>query len=196
MILDSHALHNTLAQLCGHLAYGGAQAVQDVVILNGNYFSNLVDCGGNGLHIQRLDGVHIQYASGNAVLCQSLGSLDCQPNRVSVGNESNIPAILNLMSLANGKLYVLAVDLRNSVPGKAQEHGTVGIGRLAHQLSCGIVVRRHNHGHIGNGAQDTYILNGLMGGSVIGRSYTTVGAGNLHVQIGIADLLANHFAHT
>jgi len=35
-----------------------------------------------------------------------------------------------------------------------------------------------------------------VGGAVVGGGHAAVGAGDLYVQVGVADLLANHFAHT
>ena len=35
-----------------------------------------------------------------------------------------------------------------------------------------------------------------MRGAVVGRGHAAVGAGKLHIQVGIADLLTDHLAHT
>ena len=100
------------------------------------------------------------------------------------------------MGLADGELHVLVIDLGHGVTGEAQIHGAVGLGGLADQLAGGVIVRRHDHGHVGDGAQHTHVLDGLVGGAVVGGGHAAVGAGDLYVQVGVADLLANHFAHT
>ena len=100
------------------------------------------------------------------------------------------------MGLANGELYVRAINLRHRVTGEAQVHGAVGLGGLTDQLAGGVVICGHDDCHVGDGTQHAHVLNGLMGGTIVGGGDAAVGAGDLHVQVGIAYLLTDHLAHT
>ena len=100
------------------------------------------------------------------------------------------------MRLADGELHILVVDLGNGVTGKAQIHGAVNLGGLTDELAGGVVVRGHDDRHVGDGAQHAHILNGLAGRAVVGGRPAAVGTGDLHVQVGVADLLTDHLTHT
>ena len=115
---------------------------------------------------------------------------------IAVGDDNDALAVLDLMGLADGELHILVVDLRDGVTGEAQIHGAVDLSGLTDELAGGVVVRGHDDGHVGDGAQHAHILNGLVGRAVVGGRHAAVGAGDLYVQVGVADLLTDHFAHT
>ena len=58
-----------------------------------------------------------------------------------------------------------------------------------------MIICRHEHGHVGYGAQNTHVLNALMACAVIGRGNAAMGAGDLHIQFRVTDFLADHLAH-
>ena len=139
--------------------------------------------------------MHIQHTGGDAGLGKLCGGVHGQAHGVAVGDDGHVLAVLDLVGLADGEFHVLVVDLGHRVAGEAQVHGAVSLGGLTDQLAGGVVVRGHNHRHVGDGAQDAHVLDGLVGRAVVGGSHAAVGAGDLHVQIGVADLLADHLAH-
>ena len=67
LVLDADALDLALAQIGGHAGHSGAQTVDDVVVLHGDDLAAVLDGGGHGLHVQGLDGVHVDDPDGDAL---------------------------------------------------------------------------------------------------------------------------------
>ena len=99
-------------------------------------------------------------------------------------------------SLADGKLLILVINDGNGVAREAQIHRAVGLGRGTDELSCRNVVCRLNNGDVRNGAQNAQILYRLMACAVICRGNAAVRACDLDIEIGVAHLLSDHFAHS
>ena len=139
--------------------------------------------------------MHIQHPGGDALGFQLLRRLDGQAHGIAVGDDGNVLAVPDLVGLADDELGVLIVDHGDLVAGEAQVHRTVLLRSGAYQLAGGPVVRGHDDGHVGDGAVDAHILDGLVAGTVVGRCHTAVGAGDLYVQVGVACFLTDHLAH-
>ena len=71
-----------------------------------------------------------------------------------------------------------------------------GNGCGTDELSCRNVVCRLNNGDVRNGAQNAQILYRLMACAVICRGNAAVRACDLDIEIGVAHLLSDHFAHS
>ena len=165
------------------------------MVLDSNDFADVIDAGLYAVHIQRLDGVHVNDSGGNAFLCQFFCRPDCQNDGIAVGNQRHVGAVLNLDGFADFELLILIVDYRNRIPGEPQIHRSVDFCRLANQGFGRIVIRRHDHSHVRNGTENAHVFDALMAGAVVGRSQAAVGASDFYVQVGVANFLTNLFRH-
>ena len=195
LILNADALDLALTELGGNLADGGAEAVHDIVILDGDDLSDLIDAGCHACRIQRLDGVHVNRARLDALGRENLGRLDGETHGVAVGEDGHVLALAEGVRLADDKFGVLIIDDGHLIARKAQVHGAVPIGGGAHELARGVIVRRHDDGHVGDGAVDAHVLDRLMARAVVRGGDAAVRAGELHIEVRVGGLLADHLAH-
>ena len=164
------------------------------MVFDGNDFADLLNAGVDAADVQGLNGVHVDHARLNALGCELFRCLDGQANGVAVGNDGNILAVTELFAFSDLEGRVLIVDHGDRVAGKAQVHRAFIFCRRFDQRLCRIVVSRHDDRHIRKRAHDAHVLDGLVAGAVVCGGQSAVGAGNLDVQVGIADLLADHLA--
>ena len=164
------------------------------MVLDRDDFADLVHAGVHTGGVEGLDGVHVDDAGLHAGLRQLIRGFQSETDRIAVCDDGHIAAPAKKLALADLKLLVLIIDHGDGVAGKTQIDGAIGLCRRLDERLCRGIVCRHHNRHVRDGAQDAHILDGLVGSAVICRSHTAVGAGDLHVQVGVADLLADHLA--
>ena len=164
------------------------------MVLDRDQFPDLVDAGRHGLHIERLDGVDIQHPGGDSLCRQLFCRFQSQTDRIAVCKNGNIFSFPEPLGFADLESIVFIIDHRDRVAGKAKIY-RAGISRSRFDKRFGCVeVCRHDHRHVRDRAENTHVLDGLVGGTVVCRGHTAVGAGDFDVQIRIGDLLADHLA--
>ena len=165
-------------------------------ILDSDDLADLVDAILYAVNIERLNSVHIDDARVDALLSQFLGSGDRKADSVAVSDDRDILAVPDHMSLADLERRGIIIDHRDSVSCKAQINGSVISCGSCHELSCGIVVSGHDHGHVRDGTKNAQVLYALVRSAVVSGCKSAVRAGNLDIQLRIADFLTDHLEHS
>ena len=110
LVLNADSLDDALAHLGGDLAHGGAETVEDVVVLDRDDLADLVDRGGHSLHVERLDGVHVDDADGDTLtVVETLNDETLRTiNNAPRGEALNV-------TITGEKLYSLSLNSVNTI---------------------------------------------------------------------------------
>ena len=123
LILDADSPDNALAFFGYDFADSASEAVQDVMIFNGDDLADLLDAVFDTVDIQRLNGMHINDTCLNALLGQLFGGVDGQAYSIAVGDDGDILTFSYKVSLADLERSGLIIDYRDRVSGKAKVNG-------------------------------------------------------------------------
>ena len=192
LILDADAAHDAGQLLADNSADSLAQAADDAVLLDGDDAAALAGGGQDDLLIDGLDGGHIDDADVHALALGQHGGAQCLVGHQAGGNDGDVVTVGQLLALADLELVGLRVmENRRGQAGKAQvDRALVVVG--GDDGGAGLdIVGRADDDHSGDGAHQGDILAALVGGAVLTDRQAGVGGGNLHVQVRVADGVAN-----
>jgi len=194
-VRDTDAAQDSASVFSNDFADGAAKAVEDVVILHGYDRMRVADGSKHCLCIQRFNGVHIQHSNARAFFFQLIRCCQCDGHDITIGDNGHVRAFSQLLGLADLKGFILIIDEGNGIARETQIYRTVVLCCCANQFAGRPVVTAHDDGHVGQCAQNTHVLDSLMAGAVVGGGETSMRTGDLHIQLGIADLLTDLLAH-
>ena len=162
------------------------------MLLAGNDLAAFLSCLDHQLLVQGLDGADIDNAGIDTLLLQSLAGLQSLIGHQTGSDDGHIVAIHQHLALADLELVVLFImEHRHSQTTKAQVNGTVMvISSLDSGTGLHVVGGAHNH-HAGDITHQGKVLTALVRSAVLAYGDTAVRSTDLHVQLGIADGVAN-----
>ena len=162
------------------------------MVLGGDDGTGLLGGLDHQLLVQGLDGADVDDPGGDSRLSQRLSGLHSLRHHQSGGNDGHVTAVPQHLALADLKPEaLLLVKYGHGQAAEAQVDGAlVGIGGLDGGLGLHIVRGGHDH-HAGNGPHQGKILAALVGSAVLPHGDAAVGGPDLHVQVGVADGVAD-----
>ena len=192
LILDADAAHDAGQLLADDSADSLAQTADDAVLLDGDDAAAFAGGGQDDLLIDGLDGGHIDDADIHALALGQHGGAQCLVGHQAGGDDGDVVTVGQLLALADLELVGLRVmENRRGQAGKAQvDRALVVVGGDDGGAGLDIVGRAEDD-HSGDGAHQGDILAALVGGAVLTDRQAGVGGGNLHVQVRVADGVAN-----
>ena len=192
LVVDTDAAHQGGALLAEQGAHRLTQAADDGVLLAGDDLSALLGRLQHQLLVQRLDGGHVDDSGADPGFLQGLARLQRLIGEQAGGDDSHVGAVHEHLALADleGEA-ILLVEHRHGGAAEAHVHGALMlIGRLHHGPGLHVVGGGHDH-HAGDGAHQGEVLTALVGGPVLAHGDAAVGGTDLHIQVGVADGVAN-----
>ena len=165
------------------------------MLLGDNHGSGL-DCGGDDcLGVERLDGRHIDDLGTDSIGFKSLGSLKGLPNHVPGGEDGDILAFVQDVSLSDFERLVRSEvgDLRTA---ETQIDRAVIFGCGDRRVLCLRPVARVDHNHSRKSAHQGDVLHCLVGGTVLTEGDSGVRGCDLDVGLAVADLHSDLVVNT
>ena len=161
------------------------------MLFTGDDLTALLGSLQNHFLIQRLDGRHIDDAGVDTGLFQLLASLDGFIDHQTVSNDRNVSTLTHHFALADLESKTFLMEHRHSQTAKAQVHGAL---MLISSLDCSRgfhSIRRADDHHAGDGTHQCEIFAALVTCAVLTHGHTAMSSADLHVQLGIANGVAN-----
>jgi len=181
------------AVLRDELGNSSAETAQHVRLFRGDDGAGLLGSLQNQLGVERLDGVHVDDAGGDAVLGEQLARGERHLDVHADGDDRDVGAVREHGALAQLKL-IAGDGVGHGLDGEAAETHVgraviveQGFGRETHFVA----VARAEHCHAGDRAHEGEVLDALMGRAVFADGQAAVAAHDLDVQMRVADGVAH-----
>ena len=150
---------------------------------------------GGGLYdqffIERLDGADVDDLRVDSIFCQHVRRLDGGGHAQAVGDDTHVLAFADDAALANLEIVILIENYRHRGAAKADvdrpfvlDSGSDCFSRL--RIICGA-----HDDHSGDLAHERQVLQTLVGSAVLTDSDAGVCRADLHVQVRVADRVAD-----
>jgi hypothetical protein len=164
------------------LSHEASQAAVHQVVLGGDNGAGLPGRCQHRLHIQGLEGRHVENAAIDALRGEKLGRLQGLPHHHPDGHHGYVLAGTREVGLAQPELVALAVDGRNLGTHAADIEGAGVAGGYLDGLLRLYHIGGHYNPKAGKREHQGKVIDGLSGGTVLAGGYAGVAAHQLNVQ--------------
>ena len=190
-VIHADSLHGSGQLFTEQRADSLTQTADDGMLFAGDDLAALLCSGQDQLFIQGLDGGHVDDHGIHTLGSQSISSLHGLVNHQTIGNDGDVLAVPENVALADDKGSTFFVEDGHSRAAHTHINRTVMlIGGLGHGLGLHVIGGGHDD-HAGDGAHQGEVLAALMAGTVLAHGDTAVGGADLHIQVGVANGVAD-----
>ena len=168
------------------LRHGTTQSTSDLMFLNSKDHSGFLSSLVENIAIQRLDGVHVDDASGDIQMLQHVSGFQGFPHLVTRGHKGNIRSLAHQLRLPNLKVLVFIGKIRYCFTPKTHINRTFAFqnGFLRSDFGLRGVAGR-NHSHVGQHTHGGDVLQSLVGGTIGADRYAGMSTANddMHIVV-------------